>query len=156
MVDREQLVNSFIEVKFVEDDNDFLIVKETLSRIGIPSYKDGNMSLFQTCHILHKKGKYYIVHFKELFMLDNKLKSPMTEEDHTRKRYIARLLERWGLVEIVSPINREEKFNMRKLRLKIIPFKKKQFWNLHSKYYIGKVKKSLLAASKEEEVLNND
>lgn len=140
MLDRDKLVETFIEVKLVEGDNDFLIVKETLSRIGIPSFKNGKRSLFQTCHILYKKGKYYIVHFKEMFMLDNKLKSSMTEEDHARKRCIARLLEKWGLVEIVSPIDREEKFNIRKLHIMVIPHSKKQFWSLHSKYFIGKVR----------------
>lgn len=154
-IDREALVSQFIEVKLVNGDKDFLIVKETLSRIGIPSYKGGKNSLFQTCHILHKKGRYYIVHFKELFMLDNKLKSPMTAEDYQRRTYIALLLEKWGLVDIVSNVNRQEDFNLRKLGLRVVPFSKKSHWNLQSKYFIGKVKNFRKQEELDEEEYND-
>lgn len=141
-VNREELIKTFIEVKIHPED--FLVVKETLSRIGIPSSKrlpNGRKVpvLNQTCHILHKKGKYYIVHFKELFKLDNKLKGEMDELDHKRKRLIAYLLEKWYLLDIVSPFDRNEDFpSLKKLNLFIVPYSKKSHWVLEPKYIIGR------------------
>lgn len=124
---------NFIEVYLVEQD-DFLKVKETLTRIGVSSRKD--KVLYQSCHILHKQGKYYITHFKELFALDGK-PSNMTDNDIQRRNSIALLLEDWGLIEIVNkslignnvaPIH----------QIKIISFKEKNEWELIPKYNIGK------------------
>lgn len=126
-------LTNFIEVTLVEQD-DFLKVKETLTRIGVSSRKD--KVLYQSCHILHKQGKYYITHFKELFVLDGK-PSNMTENDVQRRNAIAILLEDWGLVDIVNknlignnvaPIH----------QIKIISYKEKDEWELIPKYNIGK------------------
>ena len=97
-------LDSIIEVKIKEDD-DFLKVRETLTRIGIASRKD--MTLYQSCHILHKQGKYYIVHFKELFALDGK-PTNFDESDLSRRNTIANLLDEWGLVDLVSPERSQE------------------------------------------------
>ena len=112
---------------------DFLKIKETLTRIGIPSIKD--RKLYQSCHILHKKGKYYIVHFKELFHLDGK-SSEFEEEDLQRRNLICSLLEEWELVEIVDKSKIEDKLHIKKI--KILPFSKKDEWELVAKYNIGK------------------
>jgi alanine racemase len=126
-------LTNFIEVTLIEQD-DFLKVKETLTRIGVSSRKE--KVLYQSCHILHKQGKYYITHFKELFALDGK-PSNMTENDIQRRNSIAVLLEDWGLVKIVNkniignniaPIH----------QIKIISFKEKDDWELVPKYNIGK------------------
>jgi hypothetical protein len=126
-------VGSLLEVTLKNED-DFLKVKETLTRIGVSSKKE--KKLYQSCHILHKKGKYYIVHFKELFSLDG-LPSDINESDLGRRNMIAKLLEEWGLVgvvdkekmnSIVTPIN----------QIKIIPHKEKGEWELCPKYHIGK------------------
>ena len=111
---------------------DFLKIKETLTRIGISS-KD--KKLFQSCHILHKKSKYYIVHFKELFKLDGK-PCDISIEDIQRRNAIACLLEEWGLLEIVDKLKVEDKIHIRKM--KIIPFREKREWELIPKYNIGK------------------
>lgn len=119
-----------LEVRLNEPD-DFLKVRETLSRIGVASRKD--KKLFQSCHILHKQGRYFIVHFKELFMLDGK-KANLESNDIERRNTIATLLSDWGLVEI------EEKgpLDCAPLRqIKIIPFKEKTLWELCPKYNIG-------------------
>jgi len=92
-------LDTFIEVKLHQED-DFLKVKETLTRVGVASEK--NKTLYQSCHILHKRGKYYIVHFKELFALDGK-PSSLDEEDLARRNTIANLLADWGLIELVNP-----------------------------------------------------
>ncbi|MCX8009342.1 MAG: translational repressor RegA [Patescibacteria group bacterium] len=144
-VDREVLVKGFIQIAPAnpeETDTFFLVLKETLTRIGISSNRNGKPHLFQTCHILHKKGKYYLVHFKELFMLDDRLRKGMTPQDEKRKRCIAKLLEDWGLIKIVSPFNRNESFHLKKLKLTVISHAEKSKWSLQSKYSIGKVKKS--------------
>ena len=128
-------VDSFIEITLKEND-DFLKVKETLTRIGIASEK--NRTLYQSCHILHKQGKYYIVHFKELFALDGKL-STITENDIQRRNAIANLLEEWGLLKIVDYDIVEH--NMAPIhQIKIIAFKEKDEWELIAKYNIGKKK----------------
>ena len=123
----------FIEVTLNEQD-DFLKVRETLTRIGVSSSKE--KVLYQSCHILHKQGKYYITHFKELFALDGK-PSNISENDIQRRNAIANLLEEWGLVTI---LNKElMKDNIAPLhQVKIISFKEKNDWDLITKYNIGK------------------
>lgn len=132
-----ELVNTFVEVKLV-DESGFLKVKETLTRMGIASKKDNE--LFQSCHILHKQGKYYIVHFKELFALDGK-QTDFSIEDKARRNTIATLLEDWDLLDIVNPkVVEEPKATLS--NIKVIPFKEKNNWKLSAKYNIGKIKKS--------------
>ena len=134
MYEQDQLVEKLVEVSFEERD-DFLKIRETLSRIGIASRRE--QELFQSCHILHKRGKYYIVHFKELFALDGK-PSDFTEEDQSRRNTIANLLEEWELVDIV---NAEKVANAGSLStIKVIPFNQKSEWELVAKYNIGKKK----------------
>ncbi len=125
-------LNKFVEVTLKEQD-DFLKVRETLTRIGVSSRKE--KVLYQSCHILHKQSRYFITHFKELFELDGK-PSNMSENDIQRRNAIARLLEDWNLVSIVNqeiigdnlaPIH----------QIKIIPFKEKDEWQLVAKYNIG-------------------
>jgi hypothetical protein len=123
----------FIEVTLNEQD-DFLKVRETLTRIGVSSRKE--KVLYQSCHILHKQGKYYIVHFKELFALDGK-PSNISENDIQRRNAIANLLEEWGLVKILNPQLMTD--NIAPLhQVKIISFKEKDDWELITKYNIGK------------------
>jgi len=127
------LVEEFVEV-LLKNPDDFLKVRETLSRIGVSSSKERR--LYQSCHILHKKSKYYIVHFKELFKLDGK-PSSMDEEDVGRRNTIAKLLDDWGLVEVVDKLKiSEPRVHIKKL--KILPFKQKGEWELISKYNIGR------------------
>lgn len=129
------LVDTFLEVRLGTDD-DFLKIKETLTRIGVASRKE--KKLFQSCHILHKQGKYYIVHFKELFALDGK-PTDYTKEDDGRRNAIALLLEEWGLLKIVGKSTMES--NVAPIsQIKIIPFKDKHQWDLVTKYNIGKRK----------------
>lgn len=128
------LVDSLVEVRLGEQD-DFLKVKETLTRIGVASRKD--QSLYQSCHILHKQGKYYIVHFKELFMLDGKPNN-FSDDDRRRRNAIAGLLEEWGLVKIEEPAKVEDKMPLN--QIKILPYKEKDQWNLVTKYNIGRKK----------------
>jgi hypothetical protein len=123
-----------IEVNLKEPD-DFLKVRETLTRIGVASRKE--KKLYQSCHILHKKGQYYIVHFKELFALDGK-KANFSENDMQRRNRIIKLLSDWGLVEIVKD---DAVSNAAPLsQIKVIAFKEKSEWTLESKYNIGKKK----------------
>ena len=128
--------SDMLEVLLNEPD-DFLKIKETLTRIGVASKKDYN-TLFQSCHILHKQGRYFIVHFKELFMLDGK-PSNITEDDIGRRNTIATLLSDWGLLTIVDEFQAETKASLR--QIKIISHRDKNEWNLESKYSIGNVKK---------------
>jgi hypothetical protein len=126
-------LSKFVEVKLNEQD-DFLKVRETLTRIGVSSRKE--KVLYQSCHILHKQGKYYIVHFKELFALDGK-PSNLSENDIQRRNAIANLLEEWGLVKIMNRSILEN--NIAPLhQIKIISFKEKDQWELITKYNIGK------------------
>tara|TARA_Y100000034_G_scaffold119520_1_gene161411 strand:- start:685 stop:1095 length:411 start_codon:yes stop_codon:yes gene_type:complete len=129
----ENVLENMVEVTLKEPD-DFLKVRETLTRIGVASRKD--KTLYQSCHILHKQGRYYIVHFKELFALDGK-PTNFSENDQARRNTIANLMEEWGLVGMVNkekssdpvvPLN----------QLKIISYKEKTEWNLTAKYNIGK------------------
>jgi hypothetical protein len=123
----------FVEVK-LEKSDDFLKVKETLTRIGVSSRKD--KILYQSCHILHKQGQYYIVHFKELFDLDGK-PSNLSDNDIQRRNAISKLLQDWGLVKIVNPKIMEN--NIAPIhQIKIIAYKEKDDWELVSKYNIGK------------------
>ena len=124
-------VSKMLEVTLTEPD-DFLKVRETLTRIGVASRKENK--LFQSCHILHKQGRYFIVHFKELFMLDGK-KSNLELSDIQRRNTIATLLADWGLVEIQNPEVAQDCAPMRKI--KIIGFKEKDDWELCPKYNIG-------------------
>ena len=121
-----------LEVTLNQPD-DFLKIRETLSRIGVASRKD--KTLFQSCHILHKQGKYYIVHFKELFALDGK-KATLIENDVQRRNTIAILLQDWNLLTIVKPDDATNKAPLS--QIKIIAFKEKKEWNLQAKYNIGK------------------
>ena len=123
--------DSMLEVTLTQPD-DFLKVRETLTRIGVASRKD--KTLFQSCHILHKQGRYFIVHFKELLLLDGK-KSNLEENDLARRNTIATLMSDWGLVTIVSGQNVEPLAALR--QIKIIPFKEKVKWELCPKYNIG-------------------
>lgn len=126
------VVDTLVEVKLPTEDS-FLKVKETLTRIGISSKRDN--TLFQSCHILHKQGKYYIVHFKELFMLDGKVAN-FADDDKARRNTIVQLLADWGLVEVVNPEQIKEPTSVI-ARIKIIPHKDKENWNLVAKYSIG-------------------
>ena len=124
--------SEMVEITLNEPD-DFLKVRETLTRIGVASRKE--KKLYQSCHILHKQGKYYIVHFKELFALDGKY-SNLTVNDVQRRNRITRLLVDWGLISVVSedaimsiaPLN----------QIKVLPYKEKGEWTLEQKYNIGK------------------
>ena len=124
--------NDMLEVSLSEPD-DFLKVRETLSRIGVASRRE--KKLWQSCHLLHKKGKYYIVHFKELFVLDGK-KSSLTENDIERRNTIAGLLSDWGLVGLIG--NAEPKAPLS--QIKVLSFGEKNDWILEQKYNIGKKK----------------
>lgn len=128
-------LSKFIEVKLNEQD-DFLKVKETLTRIGVSSRKE--KILYQSCHILHKQGRYYLVHFKEMFALDGK-PSNLSENDIQRRNAIAKLLEEWELLEILNPQLMID--NIAPIhQIKIISFKEKDGWELISKYSMGKKK----------------
>lgn len=132
MDNQEEIVKSLVEVTFPEKD-DFLKIRETLSRIGVASRKD--KELFQSCHILHKRGKYYITHFKELFKLDGK-PTNIDESDIGRRNTICKLLEQWKLVTLVDPSKIVEP-SAPLSQIKIIPYKEKSNWKLTTKYSIG-------------------
>lgn len=117
---------------YLANEDDFLKIKETLTRIGIPSYKD--RILYQSCHILHKRGKYYIVHFKELFALDGK-NSTLTESDILRRNAIVNLLQEWNLCEIVYPDLIRDIEDLRKI--KVLKYNEKRDWDLQPKYSMG-------------------
>ena len=128
------LITDLVEVTLAEKD-DFLKVRETLTRIGVASKKD--RILYQSCHILHKQGKYYIVHFKELFALDGK-PTDLSENDLSRRNAIAQLLEDWGLVKIVNRKQVENPPPIFLSQIKILSHKDKDDWDLVPKYNIGK------------------
>ena len=125
--------DNMIEVKLKEGD-DFLKVRETLTRIGVASRKD--KTLYQSCHILHKQGRYFIVHFKELFALDGK-PSNFSDSDISRRNTIANLLAKWGLLKLVIPDLSKQPIAPIS-QIKVLPFKEKDQWNLTAKYNIGK------------------
>ena len=117
----------------IKQPDDFLKVRETLTRIGVASRKD--KTLYQSCHILHKQGKYYIVHFKELFALDGK-KSTLSENDIQRRNTITLLLQDWSLIDVVKKEMTVDKAPLS--QIKVLPFKEKKDWTLSAKYNIGK------------------
>jgi len=123
---------SMLEVILPEPDN-FLKIRETLTRIGIASRKEN--TLYQSCHILHKQGRYFIVHFKELFALDGK-ESDITQGDVERRNAIASLLQDWSLLKIVNPAQADQKASLS--QIKVVSFKEKSEWELVAKYTIGK------------------
>ena len=136
------MVDDFFDIDFpdytpveiiLEKEDDFLKVRETLSRIGVASKKD--RTLYQSCHILHKQGRYFITHFKELFALDGK-EADLTENDLKRRNAIAKLLSDWGLVKILDKSIEEELAPMS--QIKILSFKEKDEWTLVTKYNIGR------------------
>jgi len=129
------VVNTLLEIRLKAED-DFLKVRETLTRIGVASRKD--KTLYQSCHILHKQGKFYIVHFKEMFALDGK-PTNFSDEDKGRRNTIANLLEEWGLVSVVDPSQAEDPITPLN-QIKILPHKEKHEWTLVQKYAIGKKK----------------
>jgi hypothetical protein len=131
------ILDKFIEVKLHEPD-DFLKVRETLSRMGVASKKD--KTLYQSCHILHKQGRFYIVHFKQLFQLDGK-KTNFSEDDLARLNTIANLLHEWNLITLVDEQKSAEPVSPLS-QVKIISFKDKNDWKLETKYSIGKNKSS--------------
>ena len=130
-------IQDLVEVTLLEPD-DFLKVRETLTRIGVASKKDN--TLYQSCHILHKQGKYYVTHFKELFALDGK-PTDLTENDLSRRNAIAKLLQDWGLVKIVNQTQIETPPPIFISQIKIISHKEKYDWQLVPKYNIGTKKK---------------
>ena len=129
-------ISDLVEIKLKEED-DFLKVRETLTRIGVASKKD--RVLYQSCRILHKKGLYYLVHFKELFALDGK-ETDLSENDLARRNAIAKLLEDWGLVTVVNKNQVENPPPIFLSQIKIISHKEKDDWELVAKYNIGKRK----------------
>ena len=131
-MEEDKLVKELVEITFPEKD-DFLKIRETLSRIGVASRKD--QELFQSCHILHKKGKYYIVHFKELFKLDGK-QTNFDESDVGRRNTIIDLLRQWNLISVVNDSQIIEP-RAPLSQIKVIPFKEKTEWKLTQKYSIG-------------------
>lgn len=133
MMNSDNIIENLVEIDFEEPD-DFLKIKETLTRIGVSSRTE--KKLFQSCHILHKRGRYYIVHFKELFALDG-LRSDIDENDMARRNKIISLLEEWGLVEVLDKDKIKEpicEIN----RIKILSYKEKDDWELCPKYHIGR------------------
>jgi hypothetical protein len=128
-------INSLVEVRLRNPD-DFLKVRETLTRIGVASKKE--KTLYQSCHILHKQGRYYIVHFKELFALDGK-PSNFSESDMARRNTITNLLKEWDLIEVVIESQTENPISPIS-QIKVLPFKEKDEWELVAKYNIGKKK----------------
>ena len=126
-------IDSLIEVTLTSEE-DFLKIKETLTRIGVASRKD--KKLFQSCHILHKQGKYYIVHFKELFALDGK-PSNFSEDDVARRNTIVNLLAEWELIKLINPQKSSEPVAPFS-QVKVITHKEKDEWELVAKYNIGK------------------
>jgi hypothetical protein len=132
------MIDKLVEVT-LEKEDDFLKVRETLTRIGVAAKKDN--ILYQSCHILHKQGKYYIVHFKELFELDGK-PSNMSDNDFARRNTIANLIAEWGLVKLVDATKTAE--NLAPIsQIKILPHKEKSSWQLVSKYTIGKKRRDI-------------
>ena len=127
------MIESLVEIKLADPEG-FLLVKETLTRIGVASKK--NNTLYQSCHILHKQGRYYLLHFKELFLLDGKKNTDLTENDIARRNTISNLLEEWELVTIVDK-NKTLEPVVPVSHLKILSFKEKKDWTCQAKYSIG-------------------
>ena len=129
-------IENMLEISFSEND-DFLKIRETLTRICVASRKD--RTLYQSCHILHKRGKYYLVHFKELFALDGK-DSSINDNDIARRNAIARLLEEWKLLKIVDTVKASTPLAPMS-QIKVLPHKEKDEWKLVAKYNIGATNK---------------
>lgn len=136
-VNRDELIETFVEVK-IESSDDFLKVRETLTRMGIADRK--TKTLYQSCHILHKKGKYYILHFKELFALDGR-DVDFSDEDRARRNTIAQMLEKWGMLSFVKSQENQPVLDDKR-KLAIIPHSEKEKWSLKPKYSIGSKQKS--------------
>lgn len=126
---KKNLVENLIEIE-ISDDDDFLKIKETLTRMGIASSK--KKTLYQTCHILHKRGRYYIVHFKELFQMDGR-ESVISKEDFCRRNRIALALQEWDMCKLLTPVEVSEGMG----RFGVIKHSEKQEWKLQHKYKIG-------------------
>jgi len=139
-------IEEMVECTLKEPD-DFLKIRETLTRIGVASRKD--KTLFQSCHILHKQGRYFIVHFKELFALDGK-PTNFSENDQARRNTIANLLSEWGLILLVNS-ERTSELTVPLNQLKILAYKEKEEWTLTAKYNIGNKKVIDEYSSSEEE-----
>lgn len=140
---QKEIIDTFIEIN-LKDDESFLKIRETLTRMGLKSKKrEGEKpKLFQSCHILHKRGKHYIVHFKELFLLDGKTAN-LDEEDIKRRNTIAFMLQNWGLCDIVTPENMTPIYEdigaaLEQRKLVVIPHKVKDKFSLETKYNLGK------------------
>jgi hypothetical protein len=131
-----EFLDSLIEVKIAEEE-DFLKIKETLTRIGVASRRE--KKIYQSCHIFHKQGKYYIVHFKEMFIIDGK-PSNFSEEDKGRRNKIIHLLQEWGLLKVVEPDRINEPLASMS-QIKIINHKEKNEWTLETNYNMGRKKK---------------
>ncbi len=129
----EELINDFVEIRLKSPD-DFLKIKETLTRIGVASRKDKR--LFQSCHILHKRQRYYITHFKELFMLDGKV-ADFSDDDRGRRNTIVNLLAEWGLLEVIDE-NKVQTPVAPLSSMKVLSYKVKHEWALESKYTVGR------------------
>ena len=132
-MENDNILGDLLEIT-LKSEQDFLKIKETLTRIGVSSRKE--KKLYQSCHILHKRGKYYIVHFKELFKLDG-LESNFDDEDKGRRNSIAKLLEEWGLLDIVNEKQAEDPITSLN-KIKIIKYSERGEWELCPKYHIGK------------------
>jgi len=126
--------SDMVEISLNQPD-DFLKVRETLTRIGVASKKD--KIIYQSCHILHKQGRYYIVHFKELFALDGKATN-FSLNDLQRRNRIIQLLSDWGLISVIYPENIQDMASL--TQIKVLSFKEKEHWTLESKYNIGRKK----------------
>lgn len=135
--DYSNVTENFVWIELPEPDN-FLKVKETLTRIGVASASSTKKELFQSCHILHKQGKYALVHFKEMFLLDGK-PTYFSDDDLARRNAIANLLAQWGLIKIVEPEKTKEPVCPLG-KIKVISYKEKKDWTLTAKYTIGKSK----------------
>lgn len=133
MTDKEDIFRGIGVEITLKDPSDFLKVKETLTRIGFASKKEN--TLYQSCHILHKRGRYAIVHFKELFLLDGK-KTDITENDIGRRNTITRLLADWGLITVIDP-KKIETPTVTMNQIKVVPYREKSNWTLQPKYAIG-------------------
>lgn len=131
MANSNNIISDLVEVDILEPDN-FLKIKETLERIGIVSRK--TKTVFQSCHILHKQGKYYIVHFKELFKLDGRT-SDFSEEDRQRRNVIINMLEKWGLLTVINPEQVADVGGG--VNVGVISYSDKKNWKLVSKYTLG-------------------
>lgn len=130
---KRELIDTFHEIEPLDRDQ-FLKVRETLTRIGISTKRrvDGKQTLWQTCHVLHKRGRYYICHFKELFLLDGRSRvTDYSDEDMDRTEYIVSLLQDWGLIRSLRPVGKPV------ANVVVIPYREKGDWNLKAKYTIG-------------------